>query len=440
MIGAVAAGAALGVVYTLSPMSVWFVVIGAAIVWAGRRGLPPREARWVAAMLAAALAVRAAAVAALFLFGSPDVQASFNVWFGDEQYNLTRALRQLSVWLGRPMRVESFVDVFEVYGRTSYVQLIALLQLIVGRAPYGVHLFNALLYAAAALILHRTVRAAFGRVPAFLALALVLFLPSLLLWSVTALKESFNFLIVMTLLSATIAAFRAPRRWRPAAALVAVAAIAALRPLRDAAFDIAVVGLGVALFGYLATRSARAFAIAVVVAAAAVLVAARSPRVQAEAMNGVRTAALTHRGHVYTRGHAYRLLDPEFYMIGAPPLRWPDVRRYVGRAVASVIVFPAPWQLRSRAELAYLPEQLMWYAVLATALVGFAAGLRRDPVATCVLAGYAVVALAVVALSTGNMGTLVRHRAFALPYLGALSAVGATALLSRFAGREREDA
>src|SRR6185295_5905319 len=33
--GAIAAGVALGVVYTLSPMSVWFVVASVAIVWAG---------------------------------------------------------------------------------------------------------------------------------------------------------------------------------------------------------------------------------------------------------------------------------------------------------------------------------------------------------------------------------------------------------------------
>jgi hypothetical protein len=58
--------------------------------------------------------------------------------------------------------------------------------------------------------------------------------------------------------------------------------------------------------------------------------------------------------------------------------------------------------------------------------------MRRDRLVTCLFAAYAIVALFAVGVSSGNMGTLVRHRAFALPYLGALSAYGTVALLWRF--------
>src|SRR5262245_33047315 len=53
--GAIAAGVALGVSYTLSPMGVWFVVASVAIVWAGGRHLPLREQRWIRGLLVAAL-------------------------------------------------------------------------------------------------------------------------------------------------------------------------------------------------------------------------------------------------------------------------------------------------------------------------------------------------------------------------------------------------
>jgi hypothetical protein len=56
---------------------------------------------------------------------------------------------------------------------------------------------------------------------------------------------------------------------------------------------------------------------------------------------------------------------------------------------------------------------------------------------TCLLAGYAVIALIAVGVHSGNMGTLVRHRAFALPYLGALSAFGTAVLLSRFGSSQQ---
>jgi hypothetical protein len=46
-----------------------------------------------------------------------------------------------------------------------------------------------------------------------------------------------------------------------------------------------------------------------------------------------------------------------------------------------------------------------------------------------VLAAFAFALAAPVAVSDGNIGTLVRHRGLALPYLIWLSAVGAEALL-----------
>lgn len=432
-------GVALGCVYTLSPMAVWFVVGAAALVRIAMRGLSAREGRWVAGLLIGAMAARAVMVAALFLFGSPDrIYVPFNVFFGDEQYLIVRALRQRALWLGLPMRVEAFSDAFELYGRTSYLQVIALLQLLVGPSPYGVHLFNILLYAAGGIVLHRIVRPAFGRLAALGGLAFLLFLPSMLLWSTAALKESFNFLIVVSMLGAAILAIRGPARWRPVAAAGVVAALAVLITLRDGAVVIALVGLAAGLVGALTTRRASYLAAALAIAILATIPALRLPRVQAAAMEVVRVAASKHMGHAYTRGHSYELLDPVYYgRRSLHDMTGREAARFVGRGIASMVIFPAPWQARSRAELLYLPEQVIWYVVVFTAAIGVVAGLRRDRLVTCLFAGYAVVALIAVGVNSGNMGTLVRHRAFALPYLGALGALGIDVLLTRFGSSKR---
>jgi 4-amino-4-deoxy-L-arabinose transferase-like glycosyltransferase len=422
----------------LSPMSVWFVLLGALLVRVSGRNLPPREARWITGMVAVAILVRTAMIAALFLFGTPDrVHASFNVFFGDEQYMIMRAFRQRAVWLNASMRADAFADVFEVYGRTSYLTLIALVQMLVGESPYGVRLLNILIYAAAGLILHRIVRRAYGRVPAFGTLAFLLFLPSLILWSTAALKESLNFLIVMSTLTAAIMTVRAAGAWRLVAAVGVCVGLAALATLRDGAVEIALLGLAIGAVGAFAMSGRSRFAIAIVVAAVLIGPALRSSRLQASAMDAFRASAKKHQGHVYTRGHSYLLLDEPFYgRRSLTEMTWSDAFRYMARSAISVVVFPAPWQIRSLPEAAFLPEQLIWYAAVFTAAIGFVAGLRRDPLVTCMFAGYAAVALMVVGLNTGNMGTLVRHRAFALPYLGALSALGLTVILSRFAPRE----
>jgi hypothetical protein len=81
--------------------------------------------------------------------------------------------------------------------------------------------------------------------------------------------------------------------------------------------------------------------------------------------------------------------------------------------------------MRSRTMLAYLPEQLAWYALALLLPFGVYAGLRRDVVVTSVLVAHAAAVILIVAVSSGNIGTLIRHRALALPYLIWLSALGA---------------
>ena len=366
------------------------------------------------------MAVRVAMLIALFLLGKPDtLYVPFNVFFGDEQYMIIRALRQRALWLGASMRVDAFTNVFEVYGRTSYLQTLAFVQLLVGPSPYGVRLLNILLYAGGGIILHRIVRRAYGRVPALVSLAFLLFLPSLMLWSSTALKESLNFLVVVSTLGAAMWTVRARWPWRPIAALGALGGIGVLATLRDGAVEIAAVGLAVGIAGAFLTRRVWRLGVALLIAAALIGPVIRVPRVHAAAMDAVRSAARKHQGHAYTRGHSYELLDEVFYgRRSLADLSGRDAVRFVARGIVSVIVFPAPWQMRSRAELLYLPEQLIWYVVLGTAAIGFVAGLRRDALVTCLFAGYAAVALLAVGVNSGNMGTLVRHRAFALPYLG----------------------
>ena len=430
---ALAVGVILGVAYTISPLTIWFIPAAAMLVWWGGRGATPREQRWIVGVILAGIAVRIALLAGLFLFGSPEIQrVPFSVFFGDEEYMIGRALRQRALWLGSSMTTEAFRDLFEQYGRTSYLQVLALAQVVVGPAPYGVRLLSMLMYFAASIILHRIVRRAYGPVPALGSLIFLLFFPSLVLWSSAALKESLNFLLIVSMIGTAILTTRAPWRWRPLAALGVVLSLAWLTTLRDGAAAIAAGGLAAGIGFALVTRRAWRVAIVTLVLVLAAGPANRSPRVEAAAMELVHAAALKHRGHVYTPGHSYELLDRGFY--GGPrsirAMTRDEAARFVGRGIASVILFPLPWQIRSRSEVVYLPEQMIWYVLILMAPIGFVAGLRRDRLTTSLFGGYAAIVLLAVGVNSGNIGTLVRHRALALPYLGVLAVLGVASLVT----------
>ena len=97
--------------------------------------------------------------------------------------------------------------------------------------------------------------------------------------------------------------------------------------------------------------------------------------------------------------------------------------------------FQWPWEARSTATVAYLPEQVVWCLLVAFALIGLPFAFRRDVIVAGLLVGHAVVAAATVALISGNIGTLVRHRGLALPYFVWISGVGACQLLAAWRPR-----
>jgi hypothetical protein len=92
---------------------------------------------------------------------------------------------------------------------------------------------------------------------------------------------------------------------------------------------------------------------------------------------------------------------------------------------------PVPWDLQSARWLLVVPQQVVWYIVLALSLIGFVSGLRRDAPLTCALAGFIVAAVIVIAPNSGNIGTLIRHRDMVVPFVLALAGAGAMSLAAR---------
>jgi hypothetical protein len=137
-------------------------------------------------------------------------------------------------------------------------------------------------------------------------------------------------------------------------------------------------------------------------------------------------------GSVRTESRSYKLLDERIYSEpnGIATMTPGEGLRYALRAVISFVVAPLPWQIYSRSGLAFLPQQLIWYLLVALAAVGAAVGLRRDPLVSCLLIGLSIVGAAAIALTNGNIGTMVRFRDWIVPLVVWLSAVGTTAIVS----------
>jgi len=430
---ATAIAAGVGVIYALSPLTVWTAVA----MWLLHRyavsGLEADERRWVTVILAVALLLRVAAVAGLFVV-TDHTKVPFGIFFGDEAAYIRRSMWLGNVALRIPTHTADFIYAFDDSGWTSHLYVLSFLQVLVGPSPYGVHLVGITMYLFGAVILYRTVRPTFGRTPALAGLVFLLFLPSLFAWSISALKEPLYFLFTACSVACAFAVARDPRWTVKAASLVAVVAlVAALQTIREQGGVLTGGGIAVGfLIGWIVSRPRVLIAVVVALPIATGALLSR-PKNQLDAYLALQRAARQHWGHVETMGWVYTLLDRRFYgdISSISDMQFGDSARYVVRAFERYVTVPWPWEVQSRLALYDIPEQVVWYLLVLLLPAGIIASCRRDPTLTGLLLGTALVSTVAVALTSGNVGTLVRHRSLAMPYLMFLSLVGLCEVLAR---------
>lgn len=431
----------MGAAYALSPMLMWFfAVIPLLLLWSVA-GIPPGESRWVAGVFALAVISRLCVLAAFFLTADR-MALPFGILIPDEWFLQTRSMWLRNVALDIPVEPSVIYELSGNYGQTGLLYVLALVHIVFGPSPYGVHLLNMLLYLAGAVALHRTARRSFGPLPALGGFILVLFLPTLFVWSISALKEPSYFFLCAIAIAAAVKVMQGSS-WgvRAAALFVVITALTAISTLRSIGLFVSAVSVvgGIAL--YVATRRAWLTVACGVAACLLLVVAARRPDVRTQAFERIRTAAVVHIGHVKTPGYAYKLLDPYFYSRSEDNnltyMTAADGGRFVIRALASFFTVPLPWRMESTSAVLLLPQQLLWYLLAAVALAGTVAGMRRDPVFTSILMCNILAGAGVISLHNGNVGTFVRFRDTVVPFLLWLSALGGFALLEQLLSAAR---
>jgi hypothetical protein len=430
-----AGGCSVVAAVVLSPMTVAAAVALMFIAKAICRGVSGDERRTLLWILVVAIALRVAAIAVLFLWSDPSTVSSFP-FDGDGAFLKQRSLWIRNTWLGVAIDQSQFQAAFGAYGWTSYAYVLAYVQYLLGPAPYAVHLLSVCWTIAATGLLYRLMRRSFGPAPAFVALGMNLFLPTLFAWSISAMKEAW--ILVLTVV-ALVSLERIARGhgWlaRATGGVGVIAGTLILGTTRVGGLFLVVGAMVVAVVGTVVTRRAHALAVWVVALPLIGVMSLAVPPVQTRVMTQVRTSAELHIGHVRSEGYAYQLLDQRFYSGDSLESMTPvEGLRFVSRALVSFVAVPLPWAARSLSQVLFIPQQLLWYGLLPLAVVGAVRGCRRDVLVAWLFIGVISVGAVVIAPHEGNAGTLVRHRDGLLPFIVCLSAI---AIASAYASVRR---
>lgn len=426
----VVAGIALAVLYSASPLFALTLAASTVCLCIAGRGLDGEERRRLILVMVAALAARWMVIATMLVGGIPlHNDLSVGAASGDDGYYLARALRGRDIVLDLTDTRYDYFIINDEYGRTSYLRLLTAVQVLFGPTPYSMRALNGLIFVAAAAMLFRTIRPAFGATTSLIALVVLVFLPSLIVGSISLGKDPLYFLITAVLFTTVLMMSRRGTALSIAAgAGITVSSVFVLDGMRRGGAALALASIAMALPAPWLLATWRRAAVAVAVFASVVAAALMIPAVHAHAIDAITTVSKTHAGHVFTSGHAYKLLDDGFYFNPGPsPFTLTDDQalRFLVRAAVSFTITPLPWEMASLKELAFLPEYVAWLVILAFAVPGTIAGWRRDPRVTALLVGFIVPTAVAVAVTTGNVGTLLRLRGLVTPFLVWLSALGA---------------
>jgi hypothetical protein len=423
-------GVVLGAIYTLSPLLVLCVTgLGLVIHWLSRE-LEGREKHWVLIVFSVAVILRLIVIAGLVL--SADDAHPYTVLFGDEWIFKSRPLWLRNIGLGIPISGADVIYAFDETGMSGHLYALAYLQALVGDAPYGVHLFNILLYVSAVAIMYRLVRRSFGPLAALGGSTILLFLPSLFAWSVSALKEPIYMSLAVVEVLVVLTIVRGRHLGARAAAIVALVGLAfVMEEVRKGTLIVVGLGTVVGLAGSWIMQTRPRILLTAVAVPVLLAFALLQPRVEDRLMTVARDSVRYHMGHVLSPGVSYQLVDSRYYAKWdlVPQLPRREAAQFAVRAAIGYIVEPTPRHWQSPLIWAFLPEHLVWLTLVILVPIGVVDAMRRDRLLACVLLAHAAGIIMMVALTSGNIGTLIRHRDLSLPYLVWFSVLGLTALL-----------
>lgn len=429
----IGAAVLLGALAAVSPGLAFTGTIAVGIVWAIRRRSDPREVPYLVGLFVGGLLVRAAIFAVINLvlvltnkvFVSLEDQLIVPALFGDSGYIIVQAWHLVQFIHGQIYLPQLLSSIFQPYGWGAHLVLLSTFFNLFGFSPFAVTTLNCLFGGLTGLTVYALTREMAGIRAARVAGFLVTFFPSLLLWSVTNLKDPL-FILVAT--GMPWVWWRWNRSRQPRFLLAGLLAPLALWTLRPNFFPGVCATFGTTIWLLVLTPYQRRKTLAF--GAVVVLWFLIKGDLLVWYHKTLVLAVSYHQGVVSTGGFYYTLYVPQVYDGSLEPGSIPAYWVYIAYGIGwfHILLEPFPWKIHSALSLAALPQMLMWYPLLGAAFFGGRRFLKMNPLLGKTLLLHLFFLGSVITLGGGNVGTDFRMRDAMTPLILVFSAMGLSTL------------
>ncbi|MFQ5915012.1 MAG: ArnT family glycosyltransferase [Nitrospinota bacterium] len=446
-------GTAAGLLWWALPGTFFLVLAFSVGFNSVARSWPLEERTWLGRLIYAALAARLLFIffyyplasslgwtAAWFALDVPGFHVP--VLFGDGAEAILMSRAWALFWRGEwvsPGEVSEIFNpdrsVFSIHGDVRHLLPQSFLFFVFGVEPAGARVLSAVVSVLAGVVGYAALRDRFGVRAARWGAALLCFWPTLFLWSLDALKEPYFILAVVSSayfgerfsrgegrgwlagsVATLVAALSIRTRWLPPIALTAALCLGGVviqRALRRFALWQRI-GCGLVALGLVASFAA-----------------AWAPGRRLVDYYVLESIS-AHRIFATGFGSGYKVWPAQYYSSIMTRLqktfRWRDAAAAWANNLGHVLLEPFPRWWKGRKGIAYFLLAVPWWLALAMAFLGgWKIAIRRAGIGWAYLA-YVAITLGFLAIFSGNVGTLIRHRDSASPVLLMIAAIGVPTL------------
>jgi len=298
---------------------------------------------------------------------------------------------------------------------------------IFGFSHLSAKFINCLLGSLSAILVYFISRDVFNKAIARIAAVLAMFFPSLYLWSLSNLKDP---MMVFLLCLSVYLSIRFSK-YRKLGYLIMLAICLYLVKIVRPSYIMPVLVSAVLSIVF---SFARKVVVLIVVAASIFMILAMVMQPLDIHILDNRHNIITRilekaidlqRGFVLTGGSVYKVYEDKYYATPPPkeiePLR---IFIYLPKGWLYFLFTPFPWSIHTKLQMIAAPQVMLWYILALFALWGVLVMKRYGGSGAHVIFFHIFFITSAFALSSGNIGTALRHRDIILPFFFIFSSIG----------------
>lgn len=359
---------------------------------------------------------------------------------GDSAYYTLRGYWMALDWKGIGLSERVLRSAYNpIYGWHGYTYVIAFFNYLFGFSPISSKLVNCIFSSLSAILAFLIVRESCASRVAKLAGILVAFLPSLVLWSITNMKDSSLVFVTLLILWSFIMFYK--RKDKVIYCILIVVGLMVQSTLRKGIFPLTAIAL---VCTYIAIMPRPKFSIKILIGLSLVIALLLSGKPNLHRFDlfvrkQICAAISIHQAAVLDKGTNYRILDDKYYMINKDyrdrytpwyafqkeeDFNYLQYAQTIARGWFYFLLEPFPWKVNTKLQLLAYPQMILWYFLVPFTFFGSLILLRYKWREYLVLFVYFGVVVSGCALTMANIGTAFRFRDMVSPVLLMFAAVG----------------